>query len=81
MRIWIPEWHAKGNAALAVMEGPSGRRTIGSPAGITSLSPTSRLYGYTHCAEDGGFDLAPYPGTRAWIGRVAGRPGYVPIEA
>jgi glutathione S-transferase len=39
------------------------------------------VYAYTHVAEEGGFDLAPHPATRAWIERVAGRPGYIPMEA
>jgi glutathione S-transferase len=39
------------------------------------------LYGYTHVAEEGGFTLAPYPGVRAWLTRVAADPGHVPIDA
>jgi glutathione S-transferase len=35
------------------------------------------LYAYTHVAEDGGFDLDPYPAIRAWLGRVAAQPGHV----
>jgi glutathione S-transferase len=37
------------------------------------------LYAYTHVAPEGGFALEPYPAIRTWIGRVAGRPGHVPI--
>jgi glutathione S-transferase len=39
------------------------------------------LYAYTHAADEGGFDLAPYPAIRAWLGRVAAEPGHVPIES
>lgn len=39
------------------------------------------LYAYTHIASDGGFNLAGYPRIRSWLGRVAARPGYVPMEA
>ena len=39
------------------------------------------LYAYTHVADEGGFDLAPYPGIRAWLERVAAQPGHVPIGA
>jgi glutathione S-transferase len=39
------------------------------------------LYAYTHVAGEGGFDLAAYPAIRAWIDRVAARPGHVPIDA
>jgi glutathione S-transferase len=38
------------------------------------------LYGYTHLAPEGGFDLEPYPGVRAWLDRVAAEPGHVPID-
>jgi glutathione S-transferase len=38
------------------------------------------LYGYTHCAADGGFDLAPYPAVGAWLKRVATQAGHVPLE-
>jgi glutathione S-transferase len=39
------------------------------------------LYAYTHVAPEGGFDLAPYPAVRAWLERVAGQPGHVPMSA
>ncbi len=29
------------------------------------------LYAYTHCAGEGGFDLARFPAIRAWLARVA----------
>jgi len=37
------------------------------------------LYAYTHVADEGEFDLAPYPAIRAWLERVAAEPGHVPI--
>lgn len=37
------------------------------------------LYASTHVAGEGGFDLSPYPGVRAWLKRVSEQPGYVPI--
>jgi glutathione S-transferase len=39
------------------------------------------LYGYTHVAPEGGFELEPYPAVRAWLQRVASQPGHVPIDA
>jgi len=35
------------------------------------------LYGYTHVAHEGDFDLSRYPPIRAWIARVRDLPGYV----
>ncbi|MEI8104247.1 MAG: glutathione S-transferase family protein [Actinomycetes bacterium] len=37
------------------------------------------LYGYTHVAEQGGFDLGRYPAIGAWLARVAAEPGHVTI--
>ena len=39
------------------------------------------LYGYTHVAPEGGFDLESLPAVRAWIARVAAQPGHVRIDA
>ncbi|MEO6496320.1 MAG: glutathione S-transferase family protein [Solirubrobacteraceae bacterium] len=39
------------------------------------------LYGYTHVAHEGGFDMSRYPAISAWLERVAAQPGHVPIEA
>ena len=35
------------------------------------------VYAYAHLAEETGFDTAPFPAFRAWLDRVAGRPGFV----
>ena len=56
----------------------------GSPT-TPSWSPTSytiadiALYAYTHVADEGGFDLVPFPAVRAWLDRVAAQPGHVEI--
>jgi glutathione S-transferase len=39
------------------------------------------LYGYTHVAPEGGFDLNPFPAVRLWLDRVAEQPGHVPMDA
>ena len=38
------------------------------------------LYGYTHSAEKGGFDLSQFPAVQAWLRRVSSQPGHVPLE-
>ncbi len=73
----VPEWHAKGNAALAVMQTHlTGHDWFA--AGRYSIADIA-LYGYTHCAADGGFDLAAYPAVVAWLKRVEGEPGYISL--
>jgi glutathione S-transferase len=39
------------------------------------------LYAYTHVADEGGFDLEPYPAVRTWLEQVASEPGHVTIDA
>jgi glutathione S-transferase len=39
------------------------------------------LYGYTHVAHEGGFEMDRYPAIGAWLARVAGQPGHVTIDA
>ena len=75
----ISEWHAKGNAALGVMEQHL-QRNDWFAGGGHSLADIA-LYGYTHCAADGGFDLKKFPAVGAWLKRVASTKGYVKMGA
>ena len=75
----IPEWHAKGNAALGVMEGHL-KNQDWFAGGAYSLADIA-LYGYTHCAEEGGFALKDYPAVSAWLSRVAATKGFVRMAA
>ena len=74
----VPEWHARGYAALGVMEQHLAKRDWFA-AGRYTIADIA-LYGYTHSAADGGFDLGAYPAVRAWLARVAAQPGHVPLE-
>jgi glutathione S-transferase len=73
----VPEWHTKGNAALAVME--THLKKHDWFAGTTYSIADIALYGYTHSAAEGGFQLADFPAVSAWLSRVAAQPGYVPL--
>jgi len=67
-----------GNFALGVME----RRLSKADwlAGDSYSVADIALYAYTHKAEEGGYDLAAYPGITRWLARVAAEPGHVPLE-
>jgi glutathione S-transferase len=39
------------------------------------------LYGYSHVAQEGGFDMSRYPAMAAWQQRIAAQRGHVPITA
>jgi glutathione S-transferase len=74
-RAELPSRQERGRAALAVMEGHLARRSyfVGERYSIADIA----LYAYTHVAEEGGLQLAPYPKVRAWLVRVAAQPRYV----
>lgn len=38
------------------------------------------LYGYTHVAHEGGFDLSTYPAIQRWLQRIANQPHYIGME-
>jgi glutathione S-transferase len=70
---------AGGAKALAALDrGLAGRDWL---AGDRYSVADITLYGYTHLAAQGGFDLGPYPAIGAWLARVASQPGHVTIEA
>ncbi len=73
----IPDWHARGNAALAVMEGHL--RTHDWFAGGRYSLADIALFAYTHCAEEGGFDLKKYAAVARWLARVAATKNFVPM--
>ena len=74
----VPEWHAKGNAALGVMETHLATQDwfAGNRYSIADIA----LYGYTHSAADGEFDLAHYPAVSRWLKCVTEQPGHIPLS-
>ena len=73
----LAEKQQGGYAALKVMEQHLTGRAYFVGEGYTIADIA--LYAYTHVADEGGFDLAPYSAVRAWLARVAGQPQYIPI--
>ncbi|MBI4161857.1 MAG: glutathione S-transferase family protein [Acidobacteria bacterium] len=67
-----------GRAALAAMERFLAKHPffVADRYSIADIS----LYGYTHVARDGGFDLDAYPAVGKWIGRVREQPGHIRLE-
>jgi len=75
----LPQRLKQGRAALAVLEthlqGSGRRYLVGDRYSIADIA----LYAYTHVAHEAQLDLAPYPGVRAWLARVAAEPRHIPI--
>ena len=71
----LPRLRERGNDALGVMDKHLASNAWFSATGygIADIA----LFGYTHCAEDGGFDLARFPNIVAWLERVRAQPGFV----
>ena len=73
----LPEIWERGHRALAVMEKRLQAHPWLTDAGMTIADLS--LFAYTHVAEEGDFDLAPYPGLRAWLERIRSYPGIRPL--
>ena len=73
----LPKLRERGHAALAVMEKHLAANAWFSSTGygIADIA----LFAYTHCAAEGGFDLALYPAIGNWLARVRAQPGFVPM--
>jgi glutathione S-transferase len=69
---------AGGHKALQVMEAQLQETPYltGAEPSIADVS----LYGYTHVAHEGGFELDAYPAIQAWLKRISTLPGYVSME-
>lgn len=76
-KVRMPGKLRKGHDALRVLEIGlnAGPWLVGESATIADIM----LYGYTHVAHEGGFDLSAYPNIRAWLKRFEGIPGYSEI--
>ncbi len=74
-RAELPRLRERGHQALAVMQRHLATQPwfTGSAYGVADVA----LFAYTDVAADGGFDLAPYPAIRDWLGRVRATPGFV----
>ena len=75
---WLAQCRVRGGQALDVME-----RRLAAHAWLTDAGPTIAdlaLFAYTHVADEGGFDLARWPGVSGWVDRMRALPGLVPLR-
>jgi glutathione S-transferase len=75
----LAQCRVRGRQALGVME-----RRLGGHDWLTDAGPTIAdlaLFAYTHVADEGGFDLAEWPGVLGWVDRVSRLPGIVPLRS
>ena len=69
--------HRRGHAALAAMEAHLQEQEFFAADRYTIADIV--LYGYTHVADEGDFDLGGYSAIRTWLDRVRNQPGHVPM--
>jgi glutathione S-transferase len=71
-------WHSEGSEALARLDEHLRERKflVAERFSIADIA----LYAYTHCADEGGFDLTPYSSLAAWFARVRAERGHLPLN-
>jgi glutathione S-transferase len=74
----LAEKQRRSHLAFAIMEQHLAQEPFfaGAQYSIADIA----LYAYTHVADEGGLDLAPYPALREWMARVKSQPGHVAIR-
>lgn len=75
----LDAWHREGTRTLSVLDAHLRTRSfmVGDTLSIADLA----LYSYTHCAEEGGFELSSLASLRRWFDRIEARPRHVAIDA
>lgn len=75
----IAAWQERGRKGLALLDSHLRTRDflVADRYTIADIS----VFGYTHVAEEAGFDLCDYSAIAAWIGRVKKTDRYVPLSA
>ena len=73
----IPRWRADGHRGLAVLDSHFQGREFITDHGYSVADIA--VFGYTHLAGEGGFDLAPFENITRWIQRVMSTPRFAPI--
>lgn len=74
----IPLWRERGNAGLQVLDNHLKDRDFITDFGYSVADIA--VFGYTHLAEQGDFELGTYKNICRWIDNVENQPGYLPIN-
>ncbi len=74
----IPVWRERGHQGLSILNSYLESNDYVTDYGYSVADIA--VYGYTHLADEGGFELQQYKHVSAWIDRVQNQNGYLPIE-
>jgi glutathione S-transferase len=74
----FPVWRENGHRALSHLNAHLAKRDFvtGADYSVADIA----VFGYTHMASQGGFDLSLHPAVGAWIERVKATPGYASVD-
>ncbi len=74
----LKQKQTQGRAALEVMDQHLQHRDyfVGERASIADIA----LYGYTHVADEGGFNLKPFGAVTRWLDRVKNQSDHVTVD-
>ncbi len=73
----IPVWRERGNQGLGLLNNYLGSNDFITDYGYSVADIA--VYGYTHLAEEGGFDFNEYQNIVKWMDRVQNQQGYKTI--
>lgn len=73
----FPGWLERGHQALAHLNAHLSGRAFITDHGYSVADIA--VYGYTHLAAEGGFELGRYPAIAAWMHRVRATPRYASV--
>ena len=74
----FPVWRERGNNGLLLLNNYLDKRDFITDYGYCVADIA--VFGYTHLAEEGGFDLGLYPSVTSWIDRVQNQAGFLSIN-
>ena len=74
----FPVWRERGNAGLSILEKHLAQNDFITDFGYSVADIA--VFGYTHLANEGGFDLSEYPAVSQWIDRVGNQKGFLPVS-
>ncbi len=74
----IPVWQDRGTKGLQILNDhlQAHNFMVEETYSVADIA----VYGYTHLAREGGFDLDSFNAITDWIDRVESQPGYAPIS-
>jgi len=75
----FPQWRERGNTGLGILENHLSKNSYITDYGYSVADIA--VFGYTHLADEGGFDLSVYPAICNWIEKVKSQDGFLPVNA